>query len=280
MKHLKKIQNFRWYDAVSFTLNRVLAGDHANRLSDLVYGEATRQTLDLYRPHQPRADHPLIVFVHGGSWQRGQKDDYVFLAQSLAQAGIYVASVNYQYAPEAQFPVFVDDITVAVNWLQQTDISQQYGYNRDKVILMGHSAGAFNIMSAIYGTTQQQRIEHFDGVRGLIGFAGPYSFEHRGDPIAKFAFAQDVSPEVIMPSFHVYPNHLNHLLLMAEKDTLVKDENTYKMRQALQQVDNHVEIARIARTNHISIIATVAKGIEKFYPTKPQLLKFIDLTLQ
>lgn len=280
MKRLQKLKNFRWYDAVSYGLNHVLAGDYAVCHHDLSYGSAMRQSLDLYQPHKPRADHALIVFVHGGSWQRGQKDDYVFLAQSLAQAGLYVASVNYQFAPEFQFPVFVDDIAQAVNWLQQDQASQQYGYNPNKVILIGHSAGAFNIMSAVYTTSQQQKIVHLDGVRGIVGFAGPYSFEHRGDPVAKFAFAQDVAPNVIMPSYHVYSNHLKHLLLMAENDTLVKDENTYQMQQALQQVGNTVEIDRIARTNHISIIATIAKGIGKFYPTKPKLLSFIDAALK
>lgn len=280
MKHLQKLKNFRWYDAVSFTLNRVLAGDHATCHANLNYGQAQRQSLDLYLPHQPRVDHALIVFVHGGSWQRGQKDDYAFLAQSLAKEGLYVASVNYQFAPEFQFPTFVDDVTQAVNWLQQDQASRQYGYNRDKVILIGHSAGAFNIMSAVYATSQQQKIIHLNGVRGVVGFAGPYSFEHRGDPVAQFAFAQDVAPNVIMPSFHVYSNHLKHLLLMAENDTLVKDENTYQMQLALQQVGNTVEVDRIARTNHISIIATIAKGIGQFYPTKPKLLSFIDSALQ
>ena len=280
MFDLQKLKQLQWYDLASFTLNKVLAGNYAKCDANLNYAESSRQVLDMYCPHQAQSDAPLVVFVHGGSWQRGQKDDYIFLAQSLAQEGIFVATLNYQLAPTHQFPVFVDDVTQAVNYLQQSNNSQRFGYSRDKVVLLGHSAGAFNVMSAVYSTPSQQRIVHLEGIKAIVGVAGPYSFEHRGDPVAKFAFDQSVAPDDIMPSYFAYPNHIQHLLLMAAKDNLVKDDNTYQMQRALQQVGNAVEVATIARTNHISVIATLTRGIAKVYPTKAKLLSFIEQSVE
>ena len=280
MLDLQKLQQLRWYDAVSFTLNKVLAGHYAQCYPNLSYADTPRQVLDLYCPHHKKRDAPLVIFVHGGSWQRGQKDDYIFLAQSLAQEGMYVATVNYQLAPMHQFPAFVDDVAQAINYLQQVENSERFGYNRDQVILLGHSAGAFNVMSAVYPTASQQRIAHLAGVKAVIGIAGPYSFEHRGDPVAQFAFDQSIAPQAIMPNYFVSKNHIQHLLLLAGKDQLVADDNTYHMQKALQEVGNAVEVLRVARTNHISIIATLTRGIAKVYPTKAKLCSFIEKSLQ
>lgn len=276
MRLWKKIKNWRWYNAVSYALNKTLVEHNAQAHVDLKYGSNLRQVLDLFVPHHARHDKALIVFVHGGSWQRGQKDDYIFLAQNLAKEGFYVALVNYQLAPEHQFPVFVNDTVQAVNWLQDNEQSQYFGYSADNIILMGHSAGAFNVLSAVYPAPNMEKIQKLEGVRAVIGIAGPYSFEHRGDPVASAAFPQDLAPQAVMPNYFVYPNHLRHLLLIAEKDILVEHSNTEKMAAALQQVGNHVLIENVPRTQHISIIATLAKGFDRWYNTKQKILSFID----
>lgn len=276
MQLWKKVKNWRWYNAVSYALNKTLVEHNAQAHVDLKYGVKPRQVLDLFVPHDPRKDKSLIVFVHGGSWQRGQKDDYIFLAQNLAKEGFYVALLNYQLAPEHQFPIFVNDTVQAINWLQEAKQSQSFGYCANHLILMGHSAGAFNVLSAVYPTPLMDKIENLTGIKSVIGIAGPYSFEHRGDPVASAAFPQDIAPEAVMPNYFVYPNHMRHLLLTAEKDILVEHSNTEKMAKALQKIGNHVWVENIPRTKHISIIATLAKGFDRWYITKQKILQFID----
>ena len=276
MMKWQSIKDFRWYNAVGYALNKTLVQQNAKAHLNLAYGLQKRQVLDLYVPYQPRDDKSLIVFVHGGSWQRGEKEDYIFLAQNLAKEGFFIALVAYQLAPEHQFPVFVNDTVQAINWLQDELQSEKFGYDKDNLILMGHSAGAFNVFSAVYPHPDMEKIKRLSGIKAAIGIAGPYSFEHRGDPVAGVAFPQNLTPEEVMPSYFVYPNHLKHLLLLAGKDNLVGDYNTQRMADALRNSGNYVHVERVARTQHISIIATLAKGFDRLFTTKKAILKFIE----
>ena len=273
---LQWLPKWRWYDLPNYVLNQLTVGDHAICHEDLSYAESARQRLDLYVPHQPRADRAVILFVHGGSWQHGNKQDYRFLAQSLAQSGFFVACMSYRLAPEHVYPDFVEDTILATNWLLGHSQSAEYGYSGDKLIFMGHSAGAFNISAALYHPDLHVKIEREDAIHALIGIAGPYSFEHRGDPIAQFALPQDIAPEQLMPNYFVQPNQIKHLLIVAGNDTLVADSNTEKMAQSLKNIGNHVKVKRIARTRHVNVIATLAEKFSRFFPTKQLILDFIE----
>lgn len=270
------LPKWRWYNFPNYVINQLTVGDHATCHPNLQYADDTRQQLDLYVPHQARADRALILFVHGGSWQHGNKQDYRFLAQSLAQSGFYVACMNYRLAPAHQYAEFVSDSVLASNWLLDQEQAKQYGYNADKLILMGHSAGAFNIYAALYHPTWLIGIDRPEAIYAAIGVAGPYSFEHRGDPIAQYALPQDIAPEDLMPNYFVYQNQIRHLLILAGNDVLVADSNTEHMADSLNAVGNHVLVKKIAHTRHVNVIATLAEKFARFFPTKRLIIDFID----
>ena len=73
-------------------INPAVRVDH-----DLSYGALPRQRFDVYRPTRV-ADHPrpVVVFVHGGSWNWGSKDQYRFVGAALAERGAVVAVINYR----------------------------------------------------------------------------------------------------------------------------------------------------------------------------------------
>ncbi len=54
---------------------------------DLAYGPAGRQKLDLYVPEDTQPGSPIVIFVYGGNWDRGDKGDYLFAGQALASRG-------------------------------------------------------------------------------------------------------------------------------------------------------------------------------------------------
>lgn len=281
LRHLRKLpylKEVRWYDVPNYILNQLTAGDFATCVANLKYAEDARQHLDLYLPKTPRADGALILFVHGGSWQHGEKENYTFLAQSFAEAGFYVACMNYRFAPQHIYPSYVEDVIDACNWLTAPEQAAQYDYNPQKIILMGHSAGAFNIMAAVYHPKWQHNINDLNAIDAIIGVAGPYSFEHRHDPVAMYAFAQDIAPDLIMPDHFVFQNSIKHLLILASKDQLVADDNTYTMQKALKGKQNQVEVLTIPHTTHVSVIATVARGLNKIFNTKQAIIDFIDGT--
>ncbi|MBV6578085.1 alpha/beta hydrolase, partial [Acinetobacter baumannii] len=141
-------KEFRLYDLGSFALNRFTPKDGFEQVLNVRYGLKPRHRLDIYRSTKRLAHRPLIVFVHGGAWQHGNKRDYLFIGEAFTKEGYDVAVINYQLAPKNIFPSYVDDLTQALNYLHQNQ--EKLEISTENIVLMGHSAGAFNVMSAVY----------------------------------------------------------------------------------------------------------------------------------
>lgn len=81
------------------------------------------QALDIAIPRRipPRAKLPTCVFVHGGSWQRGDKSGSLNqdIDEAFVRAGCLGISVNYRLSPEVQHPEHVNDVAAAVTWLHR-----------------------------------------------------------------------------------------------------------------------------------------------------------------
>ena len=269
----QKLADFRFYDLASQTLNRCTPRKSFELQQNVAYGLKARQRLDLYRAKKPRATRPLLVFVHGGSWAHGNKTDYIFLAESFTREGFDVAIINYHLAPEYIFPTYIDDLVLALNYLHQHQIDLKV--STDHVVLMGHSAGSFNVMSALYHP-QPYRLTCREGIKAIIGIAGPYHFDYKGDQYAEPAFDIGVPYQDVMPYYFVESNPVRHILLLAEADNLVGDYNTYDMHRRLKEVGNHSEVFVIPRTGHISIIATVSSWFSRYFQTKQVILQQLN----
>lgn len=112
---------------------------------DLAYGPLERHRLDLFRP--AGSGWPLLVFVHGGSWNAGDKalkvgsfDPYQNLGRFFAARGVGVAVVNYRLQPSASWRDQVEDVAQAVGWLAGSVAAR--GGDAHRIFLSGHSAGA------------------------------------------------------------------------------------------------------------------------------------------
>jgi acetyl esterase/lipase len=128
--------------------------------------------LDLYRPAVGADPAPLIVFVHGGGWLRGDRSmvSPSFAAwrpgplARLAAEGFAVASVDYRLSGEARFPAQLEDVSAAVEWL--TGRAEEYGFDAGRIVLWGESAGAH--LAALLGLRSPGR-----RVRGVVDWYGP-----------------------------------------------------------------------------------------------------------
>jgi acetyl esterase/lipase len=127
--------------------------------------------LDLYLPPAGPDPAPLVVFMHGGGWLRGDRAMVGpgFAAwrpgplARLAADGFAVASVDYRLSGEARFPAQLEDVSAAVEWL--TGQAGRYGFDADRIVLWGESAGAH--LAALLGLRSQGR------VRGVVDWYGP-----------------------------------------------------------------------------------------------------------
>ena len=158
------------------SFNAVLPKDGGSRLvgRDLAFASGERGRLDLYAPKGTAAGAklPVIVFFYGGSWSSGDKDGYGFVGRALAAQGFLVAVPDYRLVPEVRFPGFVEDGAAAVKWVRAN--AARYGGDPDRLVLAGHSAGAYN--AAMLALDEKWLGADRAAVKGFAGLAGPYDF--------------------------------------------------------------------------------------------------------
>jgi arylformamidase len=119
--------------------------------TELAYGKDSLQKLDFWRAKSTNA--PLVIFVHGGGWKRGDKNNATGQSKAphyLAQ-GYAFASINYRLVPDATVEEQATDVAASVAYFRKN--AQALGIDSKRIVLMGHSAGAH--LSALVGTDPQ-----------------------------------------------------------------------------------------------------------------------------
>ena len=96
--------------------------------------------MDLYRPVTAAGPVGCLVFIHGGFWQVGSKAWSGFPARCLAGNGWALAAVGYTLAPQASLAEIIDEVALAVATLARR--AGEFGLDRSRMVLAGHSAGA------------------------------------------------------------------------------------------------------------------------------------------
>jgi len=130
-----------------------LAGDRTTDGREIAYGSDPLHTLSFWGPARAGArggPAPLILFVHGGGWKRGDKDNATGKAKvaHFTGEGYALASIDYRLVPEARVEDQAADVARALAWVRAH--AGDLGIDPARIILMGHSAGAHLV--ALVGT--------------------------------------------------------------------------------------------------------------------------------
>jgi Esterase/lipase len=191
-----------------------------------------------------------------------------FIGEAFAKEGYDVVVMNYHLAPEHIFPIYINDLHLLLNHLQQH--ADQLNVSTENLVLMGHSAGAFNVMSALYHP-QKAMIER-EQIRAIIGLAGPYHFDYKDDPICADAFDQSIPYQQVMPYYFVENTSTKHYLFMAERDNIVGHFNSQDLDRVLKDHGNHSELITIPKLGHITMIGSLSSLFSRFFETKPRVM--------
>lgn len=182
--------------------------------ADLVYatvpddqGAPLDLALDLYVPAGPGAPWPTVVWIHGGGWSGGSKDDPA--AAFLTERGFAVASIEYRLSHQALWPAQLQDCRGAVRWLRVHAV--QYGLDPDRFGAWGPSAGGH--LAALLGTAGSEGVvrigsELFDlegasggnldrssRVQAVVDWYGPTRFGRMDQFPSNIAHDSLLSPE-------------------------------------------------------------------------------------
>ncbi|HOO98952.1 MAG TPA: alpha/beta hydrolase [Bacteroidales bacterium] len=119
--------------------------------------------LDIYRPKNINRPLPLLVFIHGGSWKSGKRSDYLVYLVDFAKRGYVTATVSYRLLKDGPYPACVEDVTGAVRWFFKN--GEKYGYDPDRIALIGGSAGSHLALLAAYGWKGPADFSDIDSVQ-------------------------------------------------------------------------------------------------------------------
>ncbi|MFZ4121607.1 MAG: alpha/beta hydrolase [Caulobacterales bacterium] len=219
---------------------------------DIAYGAGPRHMLDVYAPKAGATAAPVVVFFYGGSWTWGDRRDYRWVGAALAAQGFVAVLADYRLVPEVVFPAFVEDGAAAVRWTEAN--IGAYGGDPQKIVVMGHSAGAYNaIMLALdprFGVQQS--------LAGAIGMAGPYDFLPFDVEASINAFGSYQPPEATQPVALVSAQAPPCLLLTGTDDDVVAPRNSEELARRLTAAGGVAAVKAYPGMNHYAIVLALS----------------------
>ncbi|ETW05947.1 hypothetical protein H310_03581 [Aphanomyces invadans] len=256
-----------------------------------------RQMLDVVVPTAPtfpRAKLPVTVFVHGGAWQRGDKNGpfYAHVARTIAQSTSTLAvTMNYRLSPEVMYPEHIRDVLHALQWVHRE--IHKFGGDNERIVLMGHSAGAHSVIKLALDDGID--FPNCPQLTGVIGISGVYNIVRLStasifgsmalDPVFGVGVQARREASVLQPfaggSRRLGTKaHLPILLLYAQDDFHL-DDDALEVKAWLDSVGfTNVTSQEIPRVNHFSIIGNVTPDLP-MSPSTEAISKFIrDTTTQ
>lgn len=243
----------------------------------LSYGSDPLQGLNLWVPKAERPA-PLVLFVHGGGWKRGSKDNATSraLPGHMLEQGYAFASIDYRLVPDATVEQQAADVAAALAHLLKR--ADQLGIDRNRVVLTGHSAGAHLV--ALVGTDERYlkaaglSFADIDGVMPNDGAAYdvPAQFEQAG-PMMKGtyeeAFGTDPArQQSLSPTLHAAaPNAPAFLLIHVQREDGVAQNKA--LADALKRAGTRVEVGSFEGEGLLGHMEINRKLGEPDYPATP-----------
>ena len=226
------------------------------KVYEAAFGPDKLQKLDIYVPKNPAA-RPLdvVVFLYGGRWTTGTRQDYRFFGDKLARQGFIVVIPDYRKYPQVKFPVFAQDAAKAVAWT--ADHIADYGGDAAHLHLAGHSSGA-HIAALLTADQSYLKAEGKDAhtlIRSFAGLAGPYNFTP-DEPDLKDMFGPPEKYPLMQVNTFIKGNEAPMLLMYGLKDDLVGPFNHEKLAAKIAETGGQVEVKTYKDLDHVDMMKT------------------------
>ncbi len=256
------------------TFDRLVPKDSGGRrvAEALSYGSDARQRLDIYAPRTAgTGGRPVVVFFYGGSWNSGTRSGYAFVGRALAAQGFVVVIPDYRLVPAIRYPAFVEDGGAAVRWTKGHIAG--FGGDPAKLVLMGHSAGAY--IAAMLAVDDRWLGRDRQAVRGLVGLAGPYDFAPFDVDVSRAAFGAWPRPEETQPVHWAGAGDPPALLLLGADDKTVLPRNSEALAARLRAGGVPVTLRAYPKLGHVGMILSVARPFRGRAPVVADVAAFV-----
>jgi acetyl esterase/lipase len=226
------------------------------------YAAGPRGGVDVYAPPITHGPAPVAVFFYGGSWDSGRRQDYGWAARALAAQGFLTVVPDYRLYPEVRYPTFLDDCAQAVRWA--VDHAASLGGDPSRVVLVGHSAGAYNAAMLALDPRYLSNVGVAPGaIKAFAGLSGPYAFLPLDGPVTRQTFGEAADLEATQPMTYARGDAPPAFLATGDKDTTVRPRNTRKLAAALRDKGARVEEHHYAGLDHAGTVLALSRPFRR-----------------
>ncbi len=228
-------------------------------LRDVKYGADKRNTMNVLIPKGSNDKTPFILFMHGGAWVTGDKNDVAIVQLALGGAGIASAAINYRYASDSvHYPELMSDVNSAVNYI--VDHGKDWNVNTNKMAIGGISAGAH--MALLYGY-QYDKGNHISSIISLVGPVDLTNVDFLNGATllklidgankmtgAKYEFGKPVPSQFKTASPIQYVKNVPTLIVHGTGDVVVPYAQAELLNDKLKQKNYTHDLMTIPNANH------------------------------
>ena len=220
---------------------------------NLSYGSDPKQVLDVVSSGKCKKS-PVIIFAHGGSWRWGQKDYHRTIGQQFAKSGIVFTTIDYRLYPDVRFPSFPQDVALSVQWVRE-NISK-YGGDRNKIFLMGHSAGAHSVSLVGLDSKYLQELGgDLDWIKGVIPMACPFEFDPSKEFLYRDLFPRDLDATKLMPmGIELKGDIPSFFIMQGGLDPIIRNELAFEFASKVEKAGGRAQVKLYRTHGHFSLV--------------------------
>lgn len=245
--------------------------------SNIAYSTASeRNVMDIYVPAEAyeKEENGCILFIHGGSWSSGSKDEMIGECVALANEGYITATMSYTLITDDNRNTYsvmtvLDEISLAIEEIKS--FSDERGLNITKLATSGYSAGAHLSMLYSYSRPNESAIP--------LAFAankvGPTDFTaeawgEAGPRIAKMLAGTAITEEymqkgkekelieLVSPTYYINENSIPSLFAYGGKDQTVPVGNAESVKKAFEESGAVYDFILFPLSDHILIFTPLS----------------------
>lgn len=240
------------------------------------FGPDPRHRLDVYAPVPRPAGPalPVVVFFYGGAWDNGSRGEYAFVGRALAAKGFVTVLPDYRLYPQVRFPGFLEDGALATRWV--ADNVARHGGDPKRIVLAGHSAGAYNAAMLALDTRFLRHAGVDPGaIRALAGLSGPYDFLPLDDDSAIRVFGQERDLARTQPVN--FARRLPAFLATGEGDSRVRPRNTAALAARLRATGASVKERVYPGLDHADTLLALSVLFRDKAPVLAEMTAFLQV---
>jgi acetyl esterase/lipase len=230
-------------------------------IADVDYPDG-KDRLDLYIPAGV-TNAPVIFSLHGGALWGGDRAEEVFVGQRFAAEGYLTVVTSYRLSPQVSHPAHIQDAAAAFAWVKRN--IRRYGGDPDRVIIIGHSAGAY--LAALLATDSRYLAAHKlspKDIKGLVPVSGFFWVDKPGVAPDRPKAVWGADPKVWMeasPARYLRADLPPVLLIYTDGDEEWRQKQNDDMAAALRSAGHRdVTVRQIKGRTHMSVWTNMLDG--------------------